>query len=99
MHRDIKLENIFLDSKFDSKLGDLGCASRSSKQKRRQLVGSSNYMAPEVMDEQCEKYDEYAADIYAMGLCLFIMLTGEPLYNIDQNNPTPLESQLYVLFM
>merc|ERR1739848_437456 len=43
-------------------------------------AGKLKYMAPEVYNE--EPFDGYAADLWAVGVCLYAMLTGGTLWDI-----------------
>lgn len=79
-HLDIKLENILVDEYFNMKVADLGSSFSTSEtdgfinRKRGTLL----YMAPEVANfKQGQKYDAKAADIYSLGITLFVMITGE----------------------
>ncbi|POM68708.1 Serine/threonine protein kinase [Phytophthora palmivora] len=74
-HRDISLENIMLH-RGRCKLGDFGLATRARRCGGRE-VGKKYYMAPEVVAG--EPYDPKAADVWSLGIVLFIMLTGSPL--------------------
>ena len=67
-HRDIKLENIFLDKNKNIKLADPGLAGEESKLSG--LWGTDNYMAPEI--HSGNPYTE-SVDIFAMGVMLFMM--------------------------
>ena len=63
-----------------------------------------DYVAPEIIERRTEHYDGQLADIYAMGICLFILLSGEPLYNIDDtqslcNQMSPVYNEFYIKFM
>jgi polo-like kinase 1 len=51
VHRDLKLSNIFLDSKMQIKLGDFGLASKIEigGEPRNTLCGTPNYIAPEIL--------------------------------------------------
>jgi serine/threonine protein kinase len=50
-----------------------------------EAVGKAYYMAPEVVNQQA--YDAFAADMWSLGIMLFIMLTGSPLTaNASYNN-------------
>lgn len=73
-HLDIKLNNIFLDEFFNVKVGDFGSAIKPPKSglisKRR---GTTNYMAPEVVEVKA-KFNAFKADVYSLGVCLFILL-------------------------
>ncbi|POM72532.1 Protein Kinase [Phytophthora palmivora] len=77
-HRDISLENIMLH-RGRCKLGDFGLATRDLRGDGRQ-VGKKYYMAPEIVAG--DTYDPKAADIWSLGIVLFIMLTGSPLVSL-----------------
>ncbi|KAG6974612.1 hypothetical protein JG688_00002949 [Phytophthora aleatoria] len=74
-HRDISLENILLH-RGRCKLGDFGLATRAHRGGGRH-VGKNYYMAPEIVAGG--PYDPKAADVWSLGIVLFIMLTGSPL--------------------
>mmetsp|Transcript_26668 Transcript_26668/g.26558 ORF Transcript_26668/g.26558 Transcript_26668/m.26558 type:complete len:175 (+) Transcript_26668:426-950(+) len=77
---DIKLENILLDDYFNVKLADLGTFVDVSDtmgytDKRR---GTLHYMAPEVLNmKQSDSINGRLSDIYSLGVCLHLLLTGE----------------------
>ncbi|EGZ25089.1 hypothetical protein PHYSODRAFT_326158 [Phytophthora sojae] len=74
-HRDVSLENIMLH-RGRCKLGDFGLATRARSAGGRH-VGKKYYMAPEIVAGG--PYDPKAADVWSLGIVLFIMLTGSPL--------------------
>jgi len=79
-HLDIKLENILLDEFFNTKLADLGSwiqfNTRETKVDRRR--GTVFYMAPEVYNlKSGEEYLPMPADIYSLGITIYVMLTGD----------------------
>ena len=45
--------------------------------------GKPGYVAPEVMRE--EACDPFASDVWSLGVCLYAMLTGRPLYRCPQD--------------
>jgi serine/threonine protein kinase len=73
-HRDVKPENILMDSDFNMKLADFGFATRDKKSKSRK--GTFGYMAPEVLAHH--HYDCKQHDLYGAAVILFIMTTQHP---------------------
>jgi serine/threonine protein kinase len=71
VHRDLKLENILLDSRQSVKLTDFGLSSTSYGNVMRSFVGTSGYQAPEILAGG--EYDE-KCDVWALGVCLFAMM-------------------------
>jgi 5'-AMP-activated protein kinase, catalytic alpha subunit len=79
-HRDMKPENILLDSQFTLKLADFGLQGpmegRDGSGILQTRVGSSSYMAPEVNLRMDYRGD--TADIFSCGVILFIMVSKSP---------------------
>ena len=73
IHRDIKPQNIFISNDGDYKLGDFGIAKTAEKTSGGTKIGTYNYMAPEVYNN--EPYG-HAADIYSLGLVMYWLLNG-----------------------
>jgi WNK lysine deficient protein kinase len=71
IHRNIKCDNIFVTSRGELKIGDLGLST--FKEKPESCVGTLSFMAPELFEED---YDE-KVDIYAFGMCILQALTKE----------------------
>ena len=75
VHRDIKPSNILIDTHGYLKLSDFGL---SMVVERGTLItttsGSTPFMAPEMFSQK--EFDPFAADIWAIGVTLFVMLTG-----------------------
>ncbi|DAZ97858.1 TPA: hypothetical protein N0F65_003285 [Lagenidium giganteum] len=76
-HRDLSLENVLVRQNV-VKLCDFGLSVRTST-KCSDIVGKAYYMAPEVAAGR--SYDPAAADLWSLGIMLFIMLTGSPMMN------------------
>lgn len=76
VHRDIKPQNIFVNSRGDFKLGDFGIAKTMEKTTGGTKIGTYSYMAPEVYNN--EPYGS-ASDIYALGLVLYWTLNEKRL--------------------
>ena len=91
VHRDIKPENILLDRQGRVKVADFGIAKvvaaacdtvRSgdipgpeTQTLAGNILGTPQYMAPEQIDHPSDV--DHRADIYALGVVLYQMLTGE----------------------
>nr|XP_024658070.1 serine/threonine-protein kinase WNK4 isoform X1 [Maylandia zebra] len=82
IHRDLKCDNIFITGPTASvKIGDLGLATLKKASFAKSVIGTPEFMAPEMYEE---KYDE-AVDIYAFGMCILEMATSEYPYSECQN--------------
>ncbi|CAG9312216.1 unnamed protein product [Blepharisma stoltei] len=76
VHRDLKPEN-FLFEGNELKLIDFGLSAFCTKGKMKTMVGSPNYVSPEVLHS---KYDT-KCDMWAIGVITYVMLSGSfPFY-------------------
>ncbi|MBX3472303.1 MAG: protein kinase [Planctomycetes bacterium] len=89
IHRDVKPENILLTSDGLAKLADLGLAREVERTTRLTqvgiVVGTPCYMAPE--QALGEEGIDVRADLYALGLCLWHMLTGQVPFEDEDELP------------
>jgi serine/threonine protein kinase len=80
IHRDIKPENILITKEGYVKLADFGLARPLSQKDTvaltgtNEVMGTADYMAPEQREGQADE----RADIFALGVMLYEMLTGRP---------------------
>lgn len=76
VHRDIKLENLLLDSLGCLKIADFGVAVVVKPAGRRLMehCGTPSYIAPEILLEQ--GYEGPPVDVWSSGVVLYAMLCG-----------------------
>ncbi|EGR30363.1 polo, putative [Ichthyophthirius multifiliis] len=77
IHRDLKIENIFLNDKMVAKIADFGLSGKiiSSFHKRKTICGTPNYIAPEVLKNVGHNY---LVDNWAVGIIAYTFLIGTP---------------------
>ena len=80
LHRDIKLENILINTENKIKLTDFGLCKvkKYSDEYYTDTVGTARYIAPEILLNS--GYDE-SIDVWGIGIVLFMLLTGEYPFN------------------
>jgi len=76
LHRDIKLDNMLLDSDKHVKICDFGVSKIMNKGTGtiKEQCGTPAYIAPEIISE--EGYSGFYADYWSLGVLLYAMLTG-----------------------
>ncbi len=81
IHRDLKPENVMLNRKGEPVIMDFGLARRTTGATdagltQGMIVGTAAYMSPEQAIGKADGIDQ-RSDLYALGVMLFEMLTGE----------------------
>ncbi|KAF9105479.1 hypothetical protein BGX29_012150 [Mortierella sp. GBA35] len=85
VHRDLKLENILLDSQNNIKLIDFGFTREcESKKLLESYCGSAAYTAPEIIVGK--KYSGPEADIWSLGVILYTLLAGYLPFDDDNES-------------
>eukprot|EP01126_Amoeba_proteus_P055768 TRINITY_DN6945_c0_g1_i3.p1 TRINITY_DN6945_c0_g1~~TRINITY_DN6945_c0_g1_i3.p1 ORF type:complete len:348 (-),score=81.31 TRINITY_DN6945_c0_g1_i3:163-1206(-) len=97
VHRDIKCDNLLINSTGIIKLADFGTAKAEDQNKSFTVVGTPFWMAPEVIEMTG---GSTISDIWSLGCTLLELLTGEPpyfklgsmqaLFNIVEDDHPPL---------
>ena len=98
VHRDLKPGNIMIDKDGNAKIMDFGIArspAGGGTTVQGAIIGTPEYMSPEQVDG---KPADQRADVYALGVILFEMVTGRPPFegetafsiaNKHKNEPAP----------
>lgn len=84
VHRDLKLQNFLIDSDDVIKLADFGLSLNLEKMPPKpSICGTPGYISPEVVTGNPDHTP--AIDIWALGVCVFLMLTGkQPFKSTDR---------------
>jgi serine/threonine protein kinase len=80
VHRDLKPENVMLNAEDRVKLIDFGIAAKAGARRLTfgnlsNIMGTAEYISPEQVKG---KRGDARSDLYALGIMLYEMLTGEP---------------------
>jgi serine/threonine protein kinase len=96
-HRDLKPENVLVFGPTDYRLGDFGCACMG-KLTRSTILGTPEYMAPELLRTKDPVYDAGGTDLWALGVLAYDLVYGESPFGSEEFQPAIEGNALSVLF-
>ncbi|XP_067124805.1 serine/threonine-protein kinase PLK1 [Centruroides vittatus] len=87
IHRDLKLNNLFLSDEMEIKLGDFGLATRVDYdgERKKTVCGTPNYIAPEVITKKGHSFE---VDVWSIGCILYTLLVGKPPFESSRLKET-----------
>jgi serine/threonine-protein kinase len=83
VHRDVKPQNVLIDSEGRAKVTDFGIARELEQDgltKTGRVLGTTDYVSPE---QAMGQLVDARSDIYSLGVLLYEMLTGEVPFTAD----------------
>ncbi|KAJ3121238.1 hypothetical protein HK098_003830 [Nowakowskiella sp. JEL0407] len=81
VHRDISPGNIIITADNVLKVCDFGWAEKYMENRFTTYCGTSNFMAPEIIETEDCSYDSQV-DVYSAGALLYFLLNGVPPFNL-----------------
>ena len=70
------------------KVSDFGLATKLNYfgEKKTDMCGTPNYMAPELVENNPEEGHSYEVDIWAIGIIIYTLLVGKPPFEVPGND-------------
>ncbi|KAK9786189.1 hypothetical protein WJX73_005031 [Symbiochloris irregularis] len=92
VHRDVKMENVLVDSSGCLKLADFGSANVPALARKESICGTTHYQSPELVEKTGH---DCAVDLWGLGVVLFVILAGEmPFGGSRKEGPQVIEGRI-----
>jgi aurora kinase, other len=85
IHRDVKIDNILLDTDNNLKLADFGFSTVLGNSTLNEYCGTLDYISPEMLN--CDFYNENV-DIWSLGICTYELLVGNTPFKEESYDDT-----------
>jgi len=86
LHRDLKPANVLIDQEGRVRITDFGIAVTASDTEPHVMIGTLGYMAPEQLARDSAVSER--TDIYALGVVLYELVTGQPYHMSRSEDPS-----------
>lgn len=90
-HRDLKLENLVINKAWNIMVCDFGFVKDNCRRLSSTFCGSKSYAAPEILIGN--PYLPKKADVWALGVILYIFITGQMPFNESKGTKSILNEQ------
>jgi tetratricopeptide (TPR) repeat protein/predicted Ser/Thr protein kinase len=92
LHRDLKPANVLIDQDGRVRITDFGIAVTTGDTEPHVMIGTLGYMAPEQLAADSTVSER--TDVYALGVILYELVTGQPHHTLRSHDPASRLSQL-----
>eukprot|EP01017_Pseudomicrothorax_dubius_P022661 TRINITY_DN24502_c0_g1_i1.p1 TRINITY_DN24502_c0_g1~~TRINITY_DN24502_c0_g1_i1.p1 ORF type:complete len:206 (-),score=28.15 TRINITY_DN24502_c0_g1_i1:155-772(-) len=88
IHRDLRLENLFLSNKMELKIGNFKLATKVEYdgERKKTICGCLNYIPPEML--LGEDGYSYEADVWSLGIILYTLFIGKTPFEAPERETT-----------